>query len=377
MAAGASAAGMAGAQIGAGGQNPGQGGPANPFWEVTNLFSQANKQGAVASTQLTTSSLAGGGQINPGNFLRGLRLLVRTATAGTGGTGNLDFPFSLFQNLGLLNVDGSEILFNVLNGFAYAQSKRFGRPWLQDPTLSYDYSALATAPSFTVFLQPEVRQQLGALENTDTRSQYNWSQTISAIASAYSVAPGTAPFITVTPYVDMWAQPDATDLEQVPNQQVPPGVNLQTKLRHQIFTLNGASSDNTLLSTLTGNAIRWMLLILRDSNGVRQDYVSSPLQWQLDQRNLSTFSPDMIFQWAEDFYRNYGGVSRPQGVYPFPRFYSPGELYGQGWLYTANSTALSWEFNTLATGVNLPGTVELLQEEIYATGPVDPTLLNL
>jgi hypothetical protein len=175
----------------------------------------------------------------------------------------------------------------------------------------------------------------------------------------------------------MWAQPDSTDLEQVPNQQVPNGVNLQTKTRHQTFTLNSGGSDNFLLSTLTGNAIRWMLLIVRDSNLNRQDFLTSNIQWQLDQRNLSTLAVDNVFQWSEDFYRYYGGVTRPVGVYPFPRFYSPGSLYGQGWLYTANSTQLSWETTTLSGAANLPGTVELLQEEVYATGPVDPSLIDL
>jgi hypothetical protein len=354
---------------------------ANPFWEVTNLFSQANKSGLTAATLLSTTSVAGGSVINPGNFLRGLRLVVRTTTSGsnaaTNGVPYQDFPYNYFQNVGLLNVDGSEIIYNQLGGYAVAQAGRFFRPWLRDPEQSYDYCNSAIAPSFTLFIQPEVRQQLGALENTDTRSQYNWTQTVNSSTNMYSTSPGTLPTISCTPYVDMWAQPDSSDLEMVPNQQVPNGVNLQTKLRHQTYTLNSAGSDNNFLSSLTGNAIRGMLLIVRDSNLNRQDYLTSNVQWQLDQRNLSSFAPDNIFQWSEDFYRSYGGVTRPVGVYPFPRFYSPGSLYGQGWLYTANSTALSWESSTLSTGINLPGTVELLQEEIYATGPVDPSLIDL
>jgi hypothetical protein len=380
----------AAAGSGGGGGAPAGAASANPFWEVTNLFSQPNKSGTTAATLLTSSTVAGGSNINPGNFLRGLRLVVRTTTAGsnavTAGVPYQDYPFSLLQNVGLLNVDGSEIIYNVLGGYAVTQAHRFGRPWLMDPILSYDYSSSAIAPSFTLFLMPEVRQQLGALENTDTRSQYNWTQTINSSTNCYLTNPGTLPTIAITPYVDMWAQPDSTDLEQVPNQQVPNGVNLQTKLRHQTYTLNSAGSDNFLLSSLTGNAIRFMLLILRDSTLQRQDYASANVQWQLDQRNMSTFSaatgspnsaPDIIFQWMEDFYRYYGGVSRPQGVYPFPRFYSPGSLYGQGWLYSANSTALSWEFNTVSGALNMPGTVELLQEEVYATGPVDPSLIDL
>ena len=381
---------MANAAAGQGGQGGGAAAgaaSANPFWEVTNLFSQPNKSGSTAATLIGSSTVAGGSNINPGNFLRGLRLVVRTTTAGsnatTAGVPYQDFPFNTLQNAGLLNVDGSEIIYNVLGGYAIAQGHRFGRPWLTDPILSYDYCASAIAPSFTLFLQPEVRQQLGALENTDTRSQYNWTQTLNSSTNMYVTAPNPLPTVSVTPFVDMWAQPDSTDLEQVPNQQVPNGVNLQTKLRHQTYTLNSAGSDNFLLSSLTGNAIRLMLLIVRDSLLNRQDYLAANVQWQLDQRNLSTFSaaqgstPDLIFQWAEDFYRYYGGVSRPQGVYPFPRFYAPGNLYGQGWLYTANSTALSWEFNTTAIAPNTPGTIELLQEEIYATGPVDPSLIDL
>ena len=381
---------MANAAAGQGGQGGGAAAgaaSANPFWEVTNLFSQPNKSGSTAATLIGSSTVAGGSNINPGNFLRGLRLVVRTTTQGsnaaTAGVPYQDYPFNTFQNAGLLNVDGSEIIYNVLGGYAIAQAHRFGRPWLTDPILSYDYSASAIAPSFTLFLQPEVRQQLGALENTDTRSQYNWTQTLNSSTNMYVTAPGTLPTVSVTPFVDMWAQPDSTDLEQVPNQQVPNGVNLQTKLRHQTYTLNSAGSDNFMLSSLTGNAIRLMLLIVRDSNLNRQDYLAANVQWQLDQRNLSTFSaasgnpPDLIFQWAEDFYRTFGGVSRPQGVYPFPRFYHPGSLYGQGWLYTANSTALSFEANTVSGGSNLPGTIELLQEEVYATGPVDPSLIDL
>lgn len=364
------------AAAGAGSAAAAGGGGTNPFWEVTNLFSQPNKQGLVSSLQLGAAAVPGGGNWNPGNFLRGGRLVVRPVTPGVGGTPSQNFPFNIFSNLGVQAVDGAEILYNTIDGWLYAQAHRFFRPWLQDPTLAYDFVASAIAPSFTIMLMPEVRQQLGVLENTDTRSQFAWTQTINTYAGVIAGG-GTAPFISVTPYVDMWAQPDAEDLEKTANEQIPPGTNLQTKLRRQTFTLNAAGSDNNFLSTLTGNAVRAMLLIAYDSNNVRQDYLSNPIQWQFDQRNMGTLSPDIVFQWAEDFYRGYGGVTRPQGVYPFPRFYSPGNMYGQGWMYTANSSAVSFESSTLSTAANVPGTVQLLQEEVYATGPVDPTLIDL
>jgi len=391
MASGAAAAGGGGGAVATGG--------GNPFYQVTNLFSQPNKQGAVGAYQLTTSQNVGGGNVNPGNFLRAVRLLVRTSTNGSAITTTGDYPFNIFANLGLLNVDGSEIIYNVLSGYELYLARVLFRPWLTRPDQMYDFAASATAPSFTAVIQPEVRQALGALENTDTRSAFNYTQ---SIATSTAVGGTTMPTITVTPFVDMWAQPDGEDLERVPNQQIPNGVNLQTKLRHQVFTLNAAGSDNNLLSTLTGNAVRGMALVLRDNtaSAARQNYASGPIQWQLDQRNLSSISgaapspsntvtqPDILYQWAQDFYAGcfgqaiYAAGTNPptgyqQGVLPFPRFYDPGNLYGQGWLYTANSTALSWEFLTAAGASNLPGTITLLQEEVYATGPVDPSLIDL
>ncbi|MDA8314077.1 MAG: hypothetical protein M0010_02725 [Actinomycetota bacterium] len=366
MAGAAAAAGAAGATT------PGAG-SANPFWEVSNLFAQKNKQGAIPATALGATAVAGGGAVNPGNFLRGLRLLVRSST-GVAGTAAADAPFSVLKNCGLQNTDGATILYGTLSGYGYVQRQRFLRPWLRDPSLGSDY-ADGSNPAFTLFLQPEVRQQLGALENTDTRSQYQFTVTLAPSSAVFSVAPTTEPKVSVTPYADMWAQPDAEDLETVPNQQIPPGVNLQTKTRHQVITLNAAGSENSVLSTLTGNAVRGVLMILRNATGARVDAVGTPMSWQLDARNLGVFSPTILFQWAEDFYKSFGGVARPTGVYPFIRFYDPGSLYGQGWLYTANSTAFSVTFPT-ATGT-AGGTIELLQEEVYAVGAVTPSLIDL
>ncbi|MDA8316519.1 MAG: hypothetical protein M0010_15320 [Actinomycetota bacterium] len=367
---------MGSAAVGAGAPNattPGTPGSANPFWEVTNLFAQKNKQGATAATALSATTIPGGGAVNPGNFLRGLRLLVRSST-GVAGVGGADAPFSVLKNAGLQNTDGATILYGTISGYAYVQRQRFFRPWLRDPSTGSDYSD-STNPAFTLFLGPEVRQQLGALENTDTRSAYQFTYTIAPSATVFSTAPTTEPKVSVTPYADMWAQPDAVDLETVPNQQIPPGVNLQTKTRHQVFTLNPAGSQNSLLSTLTGNAIRGVLLIVRNATKARVDAVGTPMSWQLDARNLGVFSPTILFQWAEDFFKAYGGVARPTGVYPWLRYFNPGTLYGQGWQYTANSTAFSVTFPT-ATGT-AAGTVELVQEEVYAVGAVTPSLIDL
>jgi hypothetical protein len=361
----------------------GGGGGVNPFWEVSNLFSQKNKLGAVPAFLMTAAQVPGGAQINFGNYFRGLRLQVRTTAAPVGAftpPPNNDAGFQLFSAMGIQNTDGAEILFDVINGFAYYQRNKYLRGWLKDWATAYDYTAPGTAigPAFTAFLSTEVRQQLGCLENTDTRSQYTWTHILSAVGSAngnFGSYATTQATIAVTPYTDMWAQPDNADLEGVPNQRIPPGVNFQTKTRHQIFTLGTTGNDNNFLSTLTGNAVRGMFFIMRDGTGARQDAMTEPITWTQDNRNLGNLSPDQLFRWADDFLASYSQSARYTGVYPFLRYYDPGDMKGQGWLYTANSTALNWE--TVSQSVATVGTAELVQEEVYAVGAIDPSLIDI
>lgn len=383
----------------------GGGGGANPFQIATNLYAEKNLQGAQTGLLLTGSATTGGGSVNAGQFLRALRMMVRTTTVGSGGTVAGDAPFSVFSQLDLTNVDGSEILYNM-GGFSYYVGEKYFRPWLTDPGRRYDFQAASatSAGSFTLSLMPEIRFTAGVLANTDTRSQYRFDYALNG-GTLWSATTGTYPTVALIPYMDAWAQPDAMDLQGTPNQPLPPGVNLQVKRRHQIFTLNGNGSDNTLLSTLTGNAIRAMAIVTRTSAGARVDGFSDPFYWTQDNRSLGRLNPDMIRQWEEDFYNMFnrsgmsnaqtpgnptttsnnatdglsgtglyaGAGAEDQGVYIFPRWIEPGTMYGQGWLYTANSTKLQFESST----ANSAALAELITDEVYPVGPVDPTLVDI
>jgi hypothetical protein len=336
---------------------PGSGGGMNPFWVASNLY--AEKITTYSSVALTSATTPYFQNINPGNFLRGVRFIVRSAS-GTG-TPTGDNPSNVIQSLDLENVDGGEILY-PFGGYSHLQSQRYFRPWQLDPTQAYDYAQSAN-PSFSLFLSPEIRQTACVLSNTDARSQYKYNLTLNTAASVTS---GTGPNVTITTYMDAWAQPDPTDLQGVANQPLPPGLALQTKRRHQAgVTLNSASTDNIFQLVNTGNAMRGIIAIVRDSNNVRQDYLSDPIRWQQDNRNLGVFSPDMLFQWANTQYSPWGIGPRPTGVYVFPRFFNPGDLTGQGWLYTSNATKLTFETATIATAVNTPGNVEFITDEVY------------
>lgn len=354
-------------------QTPASGG--NPFQIVTNLYAEKNNQGILPNTLMTAARVDFGGAINAGNYLRGLRLLLRTPVAGVAGSFLASATvWDFLRSLTLTNVDGSEILYNM-SALSHYLCHKYFRPWLQDPENAYDYTSSAITPSYTLPLFPEVRWSAGVLANTDTRSQYRFAAQLAAttdVGSGYT----TAPTINVTPYMDAWAQPDAQDLQGQANQPVPPGVNLQVKRRHQIFTLNAANSNNVFLSTLTGNALRGAIILTRDGNNAFQDALSDPIYWTIDNRSLGRLGNDIIKQWMEDFYADYGRSTRRTGVLVFPRFLSPGNLYGQGWLYTANNTKLQWETAT-ANGITGTGTMELITDEVYPVGPVDPQLVDI
>jgi hypothetical protein len=399
---------MPNAAVGAGagpqGQAPASGMGANPFQIATNLYAEKNLQGAQTNLLLGVNPVTSGGSVNAGQYLRALRLMYRTLTAGATGTALVvDGPFSVFSQVDLTNVDGSEILYNM-GGYAYYAAEKYFRPWLTDPARRYDFTipSATSGGSCTLSLMPETRFSACCLANTDTRSQYRFDYTLNGSGlGTYA----TYPTVALIPYMDAWAQPDAMDLQGTPNQPVPPGVNLQLKRRHQIFTLNANGSDNVLLSTLTGNAIRGAILVTRNASNVRVDGFTDPIYWQLDNRSLGRLNPDIVRQWTEDYYSTdnlYGGAGQAAGaagaftstnaadpigatglyagagsfdlgLYVFQRFMDPGNLYGQSWLYTANSTKLQWESVT----ANSAATCELITDEVYPVGAVDPSLVDL
>ena len=394
-----------------GGGGAGSGGGGNPFQLATNLYAEKNQQGATTSLTTGAVQTPGGGAVNAGQFLRRVNLIFRTSTAGTVATAGAtsDLPWNILTGCDLVNVDGSEILY-VMGGYAHYLIQKYGRPWLGDPGTFQDASqSTALVPQFTLPLQPEIRWSAGVLANTDTRSQYRFDYVVDTETNF--LQGGTAftvhPVVNVTPYMDAWAQPDATDLQGTPNQPLPPGLNLQNKRRHQIFTLNAAGSDNILQSALTGNALRLQVIVTRGgSPSLRTDAFTDPFLWQIDNRSLgkyptnprltsgtptSALGGDYIMVRDIEFYdtwlvtqqANGGGVAtsyvfydREVGVYVFPRFLDPGSLYGEGWLYTANSTKEIFE-STSAAGLGASPTAELITDEVYPVGPVDPQLVDI
>lgn len=343
-----------------------------PFFYGTNQYVEK-----FASTVKTLDANATEQQfnINPGGFLRGVRLEVRSA-AGVIGAGVIggDAPSSVLASVALENIDGSPIVY-PMNGYAHFVGQWFFRPWHGDPTRRFDYSATVN-PSFSLFVQPEIRHTAGVLANTDARALYRVRWTYAPSTVYFTTPPTTNPNVTVTAYMESWAQPDAADLRGNPIEEIPAGLNLATLRRQQIINLAAAGADNTFQMSNMGNELRGILVITRLSTGVRSDLLSDPVRWRLDNRSLGVFSAQEVFNRMADFYDSLqNGSTRPTGVYVFPRFFDPGHMIGESWLATTNATYCIFESATAAGGSG--GTAQFVTDEVVPVGPVPMELESI
>jgi hypothetical protein len=345
-----------------------------PFWAGSNWYFESNSQEiAGGSWQLTTSQKPFSVQLNSNGWIKDYRIVFRS-TGGVGGTPAADAIYNLFANITYQTPSGSEF-FQDATGYDHLLWQAFGRPWEGNPLLWYDY-AKSINPSGTLKLAPELRYTAGALANMDGRRLYKVQGQIATV-TALNGAVTTAPTVTFASGIDTWAQPDDKNLLEVPIQPVPPGISLQTYRRKATVTLNGAGSNNTLdARSLTGNLQRLIMLVVRDSNGARQDYLSDPITFKIDDRTIANFTQADLFGLMNDFYGT-DAMPRPTGVYVFPRFFNPGSLVGQGWLPTSGATKEIWTTSTTASASNVPGTVDILIEDVVPLQGLPYELTNI
>lgn len=343
-----------------------------PFFYGSNTYVE---KFFTASQQLGAAQVEFVSNVNPGGFMRGVRLEVRSA-GGVLGAGSLsgDTPWNVFASATLENIDGSPIIY-PMSGYAHFARQWFGRPWWGDPSRRYDFSNTVN-PAFSLFMQPELRHTAGVLSNTDARALYRIRFTINTSTAFFSVAVTTNPTVTVTCYLESWAQPDAQDLRGNPIEPLPPGLSLQTIARHQVINLSAVGADNTFQISNMGNEIRCFTWIMRNSSGVRTDLTSNPIRWRLDNRSLGVFSDQEVFNQMNDFYESLqNGSTRPTGIYVWPRFFDVGRMVGQAWMATSNATYLIWETATAAGGAG--GTIEIITDEVVPAASVPMELESI
>lgn len=356
---------------------PAAGAGINPFWTASNWYFEPNSNLILnGSAALTTSAQPFSVQLNSNGFLRDYRIIVRSSGA-VGGIPTPDNPHNLFQNLTFENPNGAQF-FQDHTGYHHLLYQAYGRWWEGNPLQWFD-TAVSINPAFTLKLAPEIRYTAGALPNMDSRRQYKVQGYVAPQATIISGTVTTPPTVTFASGIDTWAQPDSKDLMQRTNETVPPGQALQVYRRHSVVPLNGAGSQNTIDGkALTGNLQRLLMLVVRDGNGARQDYLTDPITWILDTRNLGNFTQADLFGLMQDLYGTGLVMPRPTGVYVFPRHFDPGALVGQGWLETSGATKEQWLSTTLSTATNVPGgTIDIMCEDTVPLQGLPYELTNI
>lgn len=353
----------------------GSSGVANPFWAASNWYAEPNNDEVLnGSYQLTTAAKPFSISLNSNGYTKDMRCAVRSSGA-VGGIPAQDSPDNLFQNLTFKTPTGSEF-YQTSTGWDQRVFQGFGRPWEGDPTLAFDF-AKNINPSFTFKLSPELRHTAGALPNMDDRRLYKFDGYVAQNSTITTGTITTSPTVTFATTITTWAQPDDYNLLDQANQTVPPGIALQTFRRKATVTLNGASSSNTIdARSLTGNIQRLIMLVVRDSNGQRQDYLADPIVFKIDNRTIATYTFAELQGQFRDFYGTTS-MPRPQGTYIFPRFFKPGDMVGQGWLPTNGATKEIWNSSTVSTAANVPGTVDILIEDCIPLTGLPNQLVNI
>lgn len=297
-------------------------------------------------------------QINPldipaSGYLRSIWIEI-AATGGAGGTASADFPWNLIQSIGLSEVNGSTIM-NPMDGYGlYIANVVGGYSYINDPAQAPFHVGSSPNPVFYLRVPVEIaaKDALGALANQNAAAQYKLSLAINSIAAAWTVAPTTAPTLTIKGWLEAWTLPAAADNRGRPQAQVPP--LLGTGQYWSQTTRAVIAGSNTLGITRVGNYLRAIVLIARDTTGARNDAVfPEPFRFIWDGNMIHNVSQ----RYMQDHFRSKvnGVFTRPAGVFVLPFNHSDGRMGNEDpvlWLPTMDTSRLEIDGNSAVAGTN-------------------------
>ncbi len=304
-------------------------------------------------------------------YMRSLFISVEAA-GGAAGTGAADFPWNLIQNLTLLDVNGAP-LYGPIDGYAALWSNiAGGYAYNQDPRKAPGYSAVAPNPTFYLRVPVEISHfdGLGSLANQNAAASYKLQLAVASLAQAFTVAPTTAPTLTIKVWLEAWSLPNEVDVAGRPQAQLPPahGTSQYWSSRRQ-DTLSG---NNTVQLTRVGNLIRNIIFITRDVAGARTDAVfPDPAIISWDARQLIQESQ---YYRRQIMWERLENSTRDAGVWVYGFNHSihnrAGDETPNLWLPTVQSTRLELTGNAATSGsvqvvTNDIAPVEVMPSERY------------
>jgi hypothetical protein len=333
-------------------------------------FDQASKRGTEQGPTWTFTPGVGQTQLGPiglpaNGYLRQVELDIRTVTASTGGTPVLqqDSPANILQSIVLQDTNSNQL--DLLPGYALLQDNCFGGyAGAPDPRVDPDYSASATAPSLQLMLVRELAPTgFGALANMSASQQFKFSAFAASQAQMYSTAPSTTyPTLSVTVWMHYWTLPDATDEDNVPQDQAPP---YEGTAQYRWYSPANTVTQNFNLSlTQVGNSIRNLILIARNATPVRDNGVyPDPLYFRWNADILHIIGQRQLRKIARELTNDLTALDT--GVLPLPYNFGQGRFVGgsgvNSWLPTFTSTRLQ-VFGSQPTSD--PGTVDVFTNDV-------------
>lgn len=346
-------------------QNSGESTAPSPNGDKKDVIVVPFSRGAVertdpfhdTSTQLATSARqVGPVDVLARGFARHLVLEV-TASGGAGGgaVAEEDAPFSVFDEVALLDVNGDPIC--QLTGYECFVANKYGR-WvpLSDARALPSFSAVDANGDFTFRLRIPIeisgRDGFGALLNENASQTYKLRYTLAPAGNIYSTSPVTTlPSVRVKASLESWTKPREVDLFGNPVARKPPAHGSQQFLSHQVYNID--SGQQTVRLSRVGNHIRLLAFILRTGaapGGARStsDWPSE-IELLVDGNVIDNLSRTHLRDRMAERYRLDGADNAAQGldagvfVWDFAHDLDgePGHELRDGYLRTTPATDLS------------------------------------
>lgn len=304
-------------------------------------------------------------------YLRHIVLEV-TATGGTLGAGVLhpDYPFNLFSQLTLFDVNGAPI-FGPLSGYETLWANIVGGyVWSQDPRRNPQYvSTINTTFLFRIPVEILAHNGLGSLGNQNAAAAYKVQLSVNPSAALYTTAPTTVPTFTIKGWLEAWTLPSPADMAGRPQAQIPPAHG--TTQYWSVFKRSTVSGNNTLLLPRVGNLIRAIVCICRNnttqgSGDNTRDSTVFPSNPQLVWDARMLYNEDQLYRQTKDYEVIENLSSLDTGVFYYPFNFGGDGTQGRSgdeqpnlWLPTVQASRLELDGTTVTAG-----TIEFMTNDI-------------
>ena len=268
---------------------------------------------AVTLTAAAQDASPLGNAIKSYGYLRKLIVLV-TGSGGSGGNVAADGPWNFFSQISVTQPNGEEMFGGpTFTGYhAFLAAMHAGRRAVDNPAIFPSF--IATSPNFRFALpitfEIDHEHGVGSLPNQDFSAPWKLQLTVNTSTVVFQTAPTTAPTFTVEVFMDCWTVPSPVNPLNPNIQQeiAPPLLGTLSKWTIQQYAVPASSLFNVLLQR-KGNAIRNLVLCLRNSSGVRLASTIFPDPLSVRWDGTVVRSGDDQLLWVDDEYSTRVGES--------------------------------------------------------------------